>query len=97
MTKLIVAAICAATLFASRATAEELVGGPARGAQPRPAVAAQYPNQEAIQEALFCKARNSCGVLSDQERARAAMALLFLRISENCNRNPCALRLAKVR
>lgn len=97
MTKLIVAAICAASMFASKATAQEAVGGPDQGVQPEPVVAVQTLNQDAVQEALLCKARNSCGLLSDEDRAKAAMALLFLRISENCSRQPCALRLARVR
>lgn len=96
MTKLIVAAICAASMFASKATAQEAVVAPDQTAQPTPAVASQTLDQRAIQETLLCKARNSCGKVSDEDRARAAMALLFLRISENCSRQNCALRLARV-
>ena len=97
MTKLIVAAICAATMFTSKATADEVVIDPDQSVQPQRVVAIQNLNQDALQEALLCKTRYSCGMLSDEDRAKAAMALLFLRISENCSRKNCTLRLVKVR
>ena len=105
MIKLFMTVICVAALFSSRATAEEADTG-AVAAGPESATtltrevtrdAIQETNQGAMREALLCRINKTCSNLSDEDRARAAVALLFLRISENCNRQPCALRLVRSR
>ncbi|MCH8861293.1 MAG: hypothetical protein IID51_02125 [Proteobacteria bacterium] len=105
MIKLFVAVICVAALFSSKATADEAnTGAVTAGAESATTLtrevtrdAIQETNQGAMREVLLCRINKSCSDLSDEDRARAAVALLFLRISENCNRQPCALRLARSR
>lgn len=95
MIKLMAAVICAATLITSKATAQETSAEPAFTGSENAVMVTPETDRVAIKAALMCKVRNECGALTDEDRARAAMALLFLRISENCSRKPCALRLAR--
>lgn len=101
MIKLFVVTICVAALFSSEAAADEADSGPFAAGSPSAVTltrdAAQGMDQQAIRQALLCRINKTCSALSDEDRARAAVALLFLRISENCNRQPCALRLARSR
>lgn len=101
MIKVFVAAICVVALFSSKATADEADSRPFAAGPPSTVTltrdAARGTHQEAIREALLCRINKTCSSLSDEDRAKAAVALLFLRISENCNRQPCALRLVRSR
>lgn len=97
MTKLLMTIICAATLIMSKATAQEANADPAVTGSKDTAVVAQELDLVAVQAALLCKTQNTCGALTNDDRAKAALALLFLRISENCAQRPCALRLARAR
>lgn len=101
MVKLFVIALCVAGLLTSNATAGETYSGPTATGQERGVALARSAtremDREAIREGIMCKVDGSCGTLTDEDRAKAALALLFLRISENCNRQPCALRLVKSR
>ncbi len=44
-----------------------------------------------------CNDQEPCAPAPENARARAAMALLFLGIKNNCGQRPCAIRLAASR
>lgn len=54
---------------------------------------APIPGSAELQVAS-CNDMEPCASTSENARARAAMALLFLGIKNNCGQRPCAIRLA---
>lgn len=91
MLKRYLAAICVVGAISGTASAEE----PKKEKFTTSQVASGADG--AVAKVASCDTAEPCASSGKNSRARAAMALLFLGIKNNCGQRPCAIRLAASR